>query len=549
MKFFRNHLYFICILISGIFLRLQYLFTQSGNLSFPNLGGDPCHHYNTAVNVSKNFLPQNDFIFSYWFRHESIPALIDLYPPGFYYALGAFLFIFGNEYIFARIFNFLIGLINILFAYLIGCRIKSRNTGLISSIIVTLNIFHIENSTVVMSVVFAMFMIQLCFLLFLLTKKNILYWFFLGISCGYSFLTLGATLVLFICFIFYIFYKFLYKEYNIKYFFLIHFLFLIGLIIIVLPWGIITNNYFGTPFYSNLNFYPFTDSFSTMMHETQPPSFLFYVENNELKEIIYNYFLWSMNGLYKGSLYLTPTIFFPFAIFFIPLILFNSFKSTHEINLFLLILILLFFISIIGSTAISGILFPRHFVPFLSISSILLALGIVNFYHYVSKYSFFIRLSAINNFFINLVSIKYYFFVLIIIFIAMTSLGLYVKEEFIHKSFWNRNALPYYEFGNWIKENTNKESVIMYGLTPQDAWCATNRKIVGDPTFRLSNDPKRALEEVLYYNVDYLWIDLSNNIYTREENIDEIINLYEKLNLELIKFDAKNQYFFYKINK
>ena len=62
-------------------------------------------------------------------------------------------------------------------------------------------------------------------------------------------------------------------------------------------------------------------------------------------------------------------------------------------------------------------------------------------------------------------------------------------------------------------------------LYPQDTWCATNRKIVGDTTFRLTNNPKRTLEEVLYDNVDYLWKDLSNNIYSREKNINEIINL------------------------
>ena len=550
MKLFKTHFYFICVLIFSVFLRLQYLLTQSGNLSLPNLGGDPCHHYNTAINVSKYFWPQNDFIFSYWFHHESLPAFIDMYPPGFYFILGAFLYIFGDEYLFARIFNFLIGIINVFLAYLIGLKIKSKNTGLISSIIIAINIFHIENSTVVMSVVFSMFMIQLCFLIFLFAKKNILLWFILGLSTGFSVLTFGANLALFICFTIYIFYKFLFKELNVKNFFFIFLLFVIGFITMMLPWGILTNNYFGTPYYSNLNFYPFTNSFSDMMHEVKPPSLYFYLQENELIEIFYRYFFWSINSLYKGSLYLTPTIFFPFSIFLIPLLLFNSFYSKFEINLFLFILILLFIISIIGSTANSGILWPRHYVPFLSISSILLSLSLVNLFNLFSRINFFLSLIKIIKFpIINLINKKNYFFIIIIAFTMMTSLGLYVKESFIYKSFWNKNVLPFYEFGNWIQENTEKDSVIMFGLTPQDAWCATNRKIVGDPTFRLSKDPKRAFDEVLYYNVDYLWIDLSDHVYSRKDNIYKVIQLYKNLELKLIKSDTENQYFFYKIVK
>ena len=88
----------------------------------------------------------------------------------------------------------------------------------------------------------------------------------------------------------------------------------------------------------------------------------------------------------------------------------------------------------------------------------------------------------------------------------------------------------------------------MYGLTPQDAWCATNRKIVGDPLFRLSNDSNRAIQEINHYNVDYLWIDLSKHIYQRDDNIENVIKLYKGIDLKLIYSDNINKYYFYKID-
>ena len=73
--------------------------------------------------------------------------------------------------------------------------------------------------------------------------------------------------------------------------------------------------------------------------------------------------------------------------------------------------------------------------------------------------------------------------------------------------------------------------------------------IIGDPTFRLSEDPLRAKQEIEYYDVKYLWIDLSSHIYERNDNIENVIKLYENINLKLIKKDDLNKYYFYEIIK
>ena len=86
-----NFINILTILLIGFFLRLYYLFTKTGNIFQANLGGDSCYHYNVALNISQGIGPKTSFIFSYWFPHESIPAVTDLYGPGYHYFLSIFL--------------------------------------------------------------------------------------------------------------------------------------------------------------------------------------------------------------------------------------------------------------------------------------------------------------------------------------------------------------------------------------------------------------------------------------------------------------------------
>ena len=90
----------------------------------------------------------------------------------------------------------------------------------------------------------------------------------------------------------------------------------------------------------------------------------------------------------------------------------------------------------------------------------------------------------------------------------------------------------------------------MYGLTVQDAWCVTKREIIMDPTFNQTFNTDRAKEEINYYNVDYLLLDLSENIYKRNQNnIDKVLEFYDGINLDLIYKDKENPFYLYKIVK
>ena len=87
------NIFFIKSLILGIILRIIYLFTKTGDVNKINLGGDPCHHFNISYNISNFVGPKTDFIFSFWHRHDVLPAITDVYSPGFHFFL-LFLYFF-----------------------------------------------------------------------------------------------------------------------------------------------------------------------------------------------------------------------------------------------------------------------------------------------------------------------------------------------------------------------------------------------------------------------------------------------------------------------
>ena len=74
---------------------------------------------------------------------------------------------------------------------------------------------------------------------------------------------------------------------------------------------------------------------------------------------------------------------------------------------------------------------------------------------------------------------------------------------------------PFYEFGQQVQKIVPSNSRIMYGLTVKDAWCVTKRNNNGSYLTYLNTD--RAKEETNHYNVDYLLLDLSENIHKRNQ--------------------------------
>ena len=314
--------FLIKTIISGIILRLIYLFFKTGDLNKINLGGDACHHYNIAINVSKFLGPKTDFIFSFWHRHPELPALTDVYLPGFHFFSAIFL-LFNQNFITTKLIVFVIFFLNILFTYLICKELKKLEIGLIAIFLICFNFFHIENSTVFTTVNFSSLIVQIFFYVLLLTKKNNNYYYLLGGVTGYASITFGGWQLLFLISIFNI----LKNEKNFKVINI--FKLILFFLIFYLTWGIYTQNYFGTFFYSNLKFYPLVENWGDMMNSTNKPEILKLIKEINLYSYFKNHILWFILHLRDLSLFNFPTFVFFLSFICLPLMIYGSFKINY----------------------------------------------------------------------------------------------------------------------------------------------------------------------------------------------------------------------------
>ena len=519
-------------IIAGFILRLIYLFNKTGDISKINLGGDPCHHFNLAYNISKFNGPKTDFIFSYWHRHDVLPAITDVYPPGFHFFSAIFIF-FYDDFIITRIIPIIIFILNIYLTILISKKIQRSDLGIMTCFLILINYFHIENSVVFMTVTFYMLIIQIYFYLLIFYDQNRKYIYLLGLSVGYASITFGGWQILFlITFIFLLINKIKsIKDYS---------LFFIGFLTIALPWGFYTYSYFGSPYYSNLNFYPIIDSWSEMLFTSEKPTINYFLANTDFSLYFKNHLIWSIENLKKFCLILFPTFLFPISFLLIPMLIHGSIKLKKYGFYILLFVILYFIVLSISGYAFSGKLSPRHFLPLLFLVSLLMSSSILEIYKFLSKYKFFINIYKFQNFFL-------------IFAFSVTVYGVLYKENF-----WNKNTKPFYEFGRKVQKIVKINEKIMYGSTPQDLWCVARRQIILDPNnmFNIRDDKKfyqflkkRVIKEINYYKPEYLLLDFSKHIYDRSNNyLSSAINYYSMYDLSLKLSDEVNEFYLYKVN-
>ena len=531
LKFRRSNL--LIIIGIGLFLRLFYLLQKTGNIFLPNLGGDSCYHYNVAHNIASGIGPKTSFIMSYWFYHDRIPAMTDLYGPGYHYFLSLFLLI-KNEFIILRISSLLVGLSSVLVAYLLGKIIYSKKLGYVSALIICFNFFHIENSTVIMRENFNLLLVQLFFLNLFLINRNIFLFCSMGLLIGCAAMTSGSWIILLMLFFFYTFYYFK-KNYQ---FFIKIILFLFFFLLTIFPWGYISYNYFGKILFSYLSYYPYIPDWSVLMVDIGIPDISNFWRKIDFIKYIKNHFIWGLKNLYLLHLITFPTFVFMFSFILVPASFYAGWKLKSK-GFVLLIFAILYFLGLLfGSYANNGILFPRHFLVLLAPISILLGYSLILIYYYLSKFNFF---KSIASFFLNYKILIYFIPILI------TVIGIQFKS-----SFWEKDSTYFFDFGGKINKITNVNDTIMYAMTPQDAWCATGRKIVHDIAFNNPKDMNRIRQEINKYDVNYLLIDLSNHIYPRgmivKKHINQVINdYYPMLKLKEVLRDDTNGYYFYKI--
>jgi hypothetical protein len=525
-----EYLNLLIIIGTGLFLRLFYLLNKTGNIFLPNLGGDSCYHYNVAYNIATGFVPKTNFIFSYWFYHDKIPAFADLYGPGYHYFLSLFLLI-KDEFILLRFSSLLLGLTSILLAFLLGKIIHSKNLGYVSALVICFNYFHIENSTVVMREIFNLLLVQLFFLNLFLLNRNNLFFYTMGIIIAYSALTIGGWMILLFIFIFYVLVV-LNKNFKL----VLNLLFFsFSFLLVAFSLGSSSYQYFSNFFFSLTSYYPYVPDWGTMMFEIGLPNIDNFWKNINYYEYLKKHFLWGLINLFKFHLAIFPTFAFPLSFILIPVTLLAALKLRFKGLILLMFLIFYFFGLLFGSYALQGILWPRHFLILLAPVSVLLGYGLMQVYYYAFKFKILKRII----FFLSKFKI-----ILYVIPILITIIGIQIKS-----SFWERNSNHFYHFGQKIKNVTKENDIIMLASTVPDGWCATRRSFVQDVAFY--DNPKskyRINQEVEKYKVGYLLIDLSDHIYQRGgRSIEQVIKSYSTLNLSEILKDEVNKYFFYKI--
>ena len=528
LKFKNSNL--LIILGIGLFLRLFYLLQKTGNIFLPNLGGDTCYHYNIAYNIATGIGPKTNFIFSYWFYHDKIPALTELYGPGYHYFLSLFL-LMKDEFILLRFSSLLVGLASILLAFFLGKIIHSKKLGYISAIIICFNFFHIENSTVVMREMFNLLLVQLFFLNLFILRKNNLFFCSIGIIIGYSALSISGWIILLFIFLFY---TLLILNKNLQ-LILNLFGFSIFFFLVIFSWGSTSYQYFGKVLFNLTSYYPYIPDWGNMMFEIGLPNIDNFWKNINLYEYLQNHFVWGLKNFFKFHLVVFPTFAFPLSFVLLPTIFLATWKLRFKGFILLIFLIFYFFGLLFGSYALQGTLWPRHFLILLAPVSVLLGYGLILIYNHLFKYNILKKV----EFFLSKFRVLVCFIPILI-----TIIGIQTKP-----SFWERDSSHFYKFGEKIKKVTRENDTIMLASTVSDGWCVTRRNFVQDIAFY--DNPKskyRIKQEVIKYKVNYLLIDLSGHIYQRGgASIEKVIKHYSKLNLVEILKDERNGYYFYKI--
>lgn len=550
----------ICLILVGAaaWLRWKFLTAITANPASINYGGDPAHHFNIANNVAHGRGPVTDFIFSFWFRHPKLPALTDIYPPGVHYVLAAFLKFFRNDFATARFVCLGFGSLAPALVYLLARQFLGYVLAFVAAALLVLNPVHLEHSTVVMTPVIASFFVWLTLLVYLRVSGAP---FWKGMLAGWSHLCMSALPALAFSFLVGEGWSAMRRRPRFARLRAGIGLFIVGAGLVLAPWAIRTSLYFGKPFYSNFNFYPVVHSWVPMNYETVAPTAKAFIDSNGgLTGTLSLYmveFARAAEVTYLQAFPLAaPT---PIGWEFTPglLLLAAGVWQLFRLNRRGGLLLISFFfpllaLTALGSTGLGGHLSTRHVIVFVPFVMIGWALGLDFIRAALVRHvpSLRVQLSPSSARMIPQVALA----IVMVAFAVETSswAGNFQtwrrnnSELYAFWWFWKRSYPELEEAASWIRNNTPKTTVLMYGSTPQDLWALTRRPVVIDPVYAGGN-PLRAAEEAKYYEVHYLVLDASDTIYRRNPLPANVNQAYPGLNLLPVWGNQKNTIQIYKI--
>jgi 4-amino-4-deoxy-L-arabinose transferase-like glycosyltransferase len=177
------------VFITGLLLRLLYIFEISGTPFVEHLMSDSKIYHDWAMDIVRN---------SNWIGDE-----VFFMAPAYPYFLGFVYLIFGSSILSVQILQAVISSFNIVIVYFIGRNLHSNTVGFISSAISALFLNFIFYSGTILSETIQIFFISLLILALSVNVNKLNYknWFLIGLLIGISAI-FRANILLFVVFVF-----------------------------------------------------------------------------------------------------------------------------------------------------------------------------------------------------------------------------------------------------------------------------------------------------------------------------------------------------------
>lgn len=494
------------VLIAGaIHLRSVHLSRLVGPPQSLNTGGDPAHHYSIARNIYRGVGPKTDFIFAYWFRHPTIPAMSDVYPPGFHYLLAAAFGVGGESPFTARMLSFACGILTLPVILLLCLELgASFFFGLFAALLVALNLVHVELSTVVMTSVAEGLVFSVALLALVHAFRVERRWWLAGAASGLATLTRGLGPALVVATFLLLVLKLVRDRRKLRRVGIAFGVYLLFYFLPQLPWIFATWAYFGRPLYSNGNFYPLTLDWSEMMFTTPPPTLKSFLESGGFSARIPSYISFIKNfGITFWNSAFPPFSSKTIAVivklfFFIGILRSCAEAAKGRMAILLLSILGIFALMLLAAPGNgAGVVYPRYAVLFLCLLAAASAAGWAALLQGRPRWLrngvlLFAGGTLIPSYFIGASQLKN-----------------------APESFWTRQDLGLKDVGDWLKRNTRPDERVMFGSRPQDLAYLSDRQVVVDPNW-IGGPLDAAAREVKFYGVAYLVFDPRGSRYLPE---------------------------------
>ena len=462
------------IIVVGTALRLTSLLWGK---DFFFGAADSASFYEIADNIYKGRGPVVDFVYSFLFSHKDLTHPDDWWEPLFPYTIAAFFMIFGQSLFTAKFTSFVFGVLTIPLVFYVGRRIFDDKVGLLASLFIAINPYHIFYSGFILKEVLYSFIFLATVFMFYSAYRTdkTLYWIFSGLLIGLAYLTrYNAALLLLIPFVILFISKKL--EYARTRNFIIS---LVVISIVLLPWALYTYDYFGTPLYTNQRSMIFYYSPTRLMWDPNTPSLEEFFTSVKVPEKYAELNLDVFKTLFITKIAMplynlttqSPLIFTPILFtFFILSLLRQKDEFAKIIQLVSLMTVIFFMLGGLG-------VFPteKYILPLIVVSMPLigkLTLEMTKGFAYnrlitvIIAVSFIFSIASLTNL---MLSWKF-----------SGSIGVFSGEN----SDWISRLQNYEKVGTWMKGNTRSDDAVMSNY-PWELHYFSDRRAVITP--RISN--------------------------------------------------------------